>query len=384
MLLSLKTLVCSVLFLANNTPYQKSASETPIASLVNKEEAPSTLIPLPEPWMKYCELQEFDKAVDELLCSHSYLNNPLSLERIPQIRLDRKVFDTNCIPLIEAYVRKMSAPHTIVPWYPDRWNTLFYRASCDNHIGACKLLWSVRHLSDRDCFNKIRQTVAEALTKNNITYIRWALEELRRLKRVDAIDKVKHVTFTLPHKSDECHESYIFTAAEKMENKDIVILLLQYGVDPSAGGEYPEVFSSTQTYYCRSWNNEMRSLIKTFFFVRPSILKYIKNSLPRANRMDDTFAHHNTLLARWAFSRCPGLASAGITDEEGNNPLHWAVLARNPQLIKICLHANTALLEIENNQGLTPLALAYAKNLSISLAALLDFCYAVHHATTDM
>lgn len=100
--------------------------------------------------------------------------------------------------------------------------------------------------------------------------------------------------------------------------------------------------------------------------------------------MDNASAHRNTLLARWAFSRCPGLASAGVTDEDGNTPLHCAVLARNPRLIQICLHANTALLEIENNQGLTPLALAYAKNIPISLEALLDFCYAVHQATTDV
>ncbi len=58
----------------------------------------------------------------------------------------------------------------------------------------------------------------------------------------------------------------------------------------------------------------------------------------------------------------------------GSTVLHWAVLKSNPLLIRLFLETTPELIMARDANNLTPLQLAYSKNLYASLHAILDCC----------
>ena len=170
-------------------------------------------------------------------------------------------------------------------------------------------------------------------------------------------------------------------AAEDIGHKDICTLLLQYGTDPlivgrkmeRVGKEVREIRSQYPVVKDEDLADIAR-LVKGFFYFKPHIIEAIGASKIENNQDKEGLAQasRNFKAARWALAQSPALASEFITDMQGNNPLHAAVLAEQPVLIHLILTENPVLIDSKNNDGLTPLVLAYSKNLHLSLKAFLD------------
>ncbi len=183
---------------------------------------------------------------------------------------------------------------------------------------------------------------------------------------------------------------------------DLVILLLQQGAKPlekSNESSYPIKQGSYPIKGCIPYyhpffdgslgrpsywiNQALKKLMLLFIDFGPRIIDFIKNSSCAIEwdlEKKPAPRYKNHRIASKAMFHCPALASQFIADEadpenSGNNPLHCAVLAQNPKLIRLCLYANSRLIESRNKKGYTPLSLAYLKGFTTSINAILSFCY---------
>lgn len=335
--------------------------------------------------------KNYKRAAERILDIHEYNYDPHRDDDQFRSLVADKIFKPRCIPLVEAYIETIAtSTRWGKEWWERHWDHLFGRAlskqECwPNWVSICALLWKSRHFSEDKGLSKLRRVVDDFVgRKGNSQLLAWALSVYKEQGMIDELNSPR-VLCTRRYNSQgrwtgegTSSMRYLFSVADEFDNQDILILFLQYGIEATGGGEFPKVLDGDAKIYCQSTKKEIRTLMKTFFLVKPRIIEYINNSIPISVSADAQMALGNDLCARKALALCPGLASEAITDEDGNTPLHCAVLARNPRLIQICLHANARLLEIKNKNGLTPFQLSYAKNLESSLWAILSFCYAVH------
>ncbi len=271
------------------------------------------------------------------------------------------------------------------------WWLQFQEASerCDLEI--CQALWDIRHREESNSSN-MWDLIAEAIKRDDLKYIRWAIETLKSAGQMSVL-KVKkkcvcQVSFysrALGRIDPNPIDCYTLTEiADVLVRRDIMIALLQHGADHTQAGEYPYEGSLCIHYCDYRKQDSFRSMMKPFFLLLPRIIGLMLNSCsdPQWEYTDSSKTiqkpsgfYYNHCMAAKALVESPGLASEYIVDATtGNNPLHCAVLAANSKLIRICLRANSRLLDSKNRFGETPLTLAYAKHLKASLNAIIGFC----------
>ncbi len=277
-----------------------------------------------------------------------------------------------------------------------RWNTLFYNASIFGKVEICQAIWERRSRAAavglEDALAYLGgKSIHRAVLRGDTAYLRWAMGILKEAGLLGTLNdrgrhylkyqlnkfdpKSKRVIKGLMQEARSCLE-----AAEDIGHKDICTILLQYGVDPLIVRGSEEIAKGVKdtTSLCPvvrdNQYKDISRLVKGFFYFKPHIIEAISSSKIGANSDQ---ANRQLRAARWALWQSPALASEFITDAHGNNPLHAAVLAEQPLLIHIILTENPALIDSKNNDGLTPLGLAYSKSLHLSLKAFLDLYYAL-------
>ncbi len=285
------------------------------------------------------------------------------------------------IPLVKAFLEETVKADKY------SWTLQFIRASERCDLVFAQALWDIRHLGYKP-EDDMWKTIHEAIKRDDIQWIRWGVEALKSSDQLDVLSKKKNGTCIVPTYSrvlgrmdtDPVTSDSLLDAADLLNRRDIMILLLQNGADHTQNGEYPSN-GTLRTHYSRVRKNSFRSMMKPFFLLRPRIIDLVLQSCHEPSWMGEpkekkpTMQYHNHCMAAKAFIESPGLASEYINDSQnGNNPLHCAVLAKNPKLIWICLRANSKLLESKNRFGETPITLAYAKDLRISLLAIIGAC----------
>lgn len=278
------------------------------------------------------------------------------------------------IPFMRAYLE------AVIKADMDSWNVQFSRACKRSDVIFADVLWEMR---DMACLEdeEMWESLHEAIKRDDIVTVRWGVEALKKTGQLDLLNLksrgtcIIQVYSTLRDRieSNPVTSSCLFNAAAILKRKDIMILLLQYGVDHTQGGHYPNEGTLGTNY---SYN--FKNIMKPFFLLKPRIIDLVLQSSDephwetRGNEKKPLGTYLNHLMAAMAFVKSPGLASEYIIDpKDGNNPLHCAVLAKNAKLIRLCLWANARLLESKNRFGETPLTLAYAKNLRTSLLTII-------------
>ncbi len=318
------------------------------------------------------------------------------------------------------------------------WEALLFWASRKFETDVCKFLWEIRrqlndgahpiHYETVICIARI--AFSSSLKMKKPEHAAWAFEILRELDALHTFNETG--TLTMHKETFDCSEP-IIDIATTSGDKEAVVHLLQSGIDHTGYGTYPLQMQncSLRFSHLNCTDPVIRKMMALFFFYKSRILDQIKKTqgllfsqpgkqqaeqnqkqqcpaeprvvfleedfdesflalpAPSEEEIQDWVSHlkeqvtraqeqsRSHLLARWGLAHCPALASEFITDDGGNNPLHCAVFAGNPLLIKLCLWANADLLQLKNRANLTPLELAYGRNLHVSLRAIIDFCFAV-------
>lgn len=272
-------------------------------------------------------------------------------------------------------------------------------------LAIAKVLWQEKYIQrfshHTDFLEVFDKELYNRIDKSHIAYIRWALQIMKTQRRLTVLNN--ECAF---HKWG-CYERVIEKKYSGIRYHqpspnlairhvgfcgylDTVTILLQHGVKPVKMVCECKTFISRgfcnhqndldEKFYSDVQNNEkMIQLIKCFIFLCPRILELIKNSSSHPSQADAALPNREHLLARRALYLSQSLASEFIIDSLGNNPLHCAVLAQNAFLIKLLLMLNPLLIDSTNNTNrLSPLVLAYSKNLHISLKAIIECAYAIN------
>lgn len=383
MLYLIRHSICVFLFLSLSTAFLKSSAAL-VETMQVQDSGPSdqckrlkSLSPQQQYWLQLVENKQFELAIatidPQIHCPYEF-----SLDIIATENPD----------LVGAYAEKI-CPH----FDRDMWHYLFRQAAKAGRINTCKILWELRRLNKYGPMQSLITALVESSISGNQEFVTWALMILKQSNALGLINTMRAMLIR-EKKSRKQGSGQIITEhyywhpigpAACNNHRNIVITLLQHGADPTI-----EAGDMSALRYARTYrHNGMTSFLESFTFLQPRILDFVRNSTPqkpteRAIPDENTVqqrGYNNHLKAVRALFQCPAVVSEYITDAQGNNVAHLAVLAQNPLLITLSLIANPTLITSRNACNLTPLDLAYSKGFIESLNAILKLYYRVQKAT---
>ncbi len=259
---------------------------------------------------------------------------------------------------------------------------------------SLRIQWEV--IPDHAPVIKNDRTICESLlyaaAHGDLEHVRYCLKELKKNNALHLINDNSFVQMYRTKQWPKEHQQktreerfYRLPVAAAAENNHVEIfrLLVKYGADLSKQNDeylpartYKSAFVS-DTIERRIACENMSKFLREHALIEVRILRWF-------DQLDSPLKRKSGLInIVRAVYHCPETISEYFTrykntcfglNKQGETVLHYAVLKSNPLLIRLFLETTPELIETRNKNGLTPLHLAYSKNLHVSLKAILDCC----------